>query len=353
VYEEGTGLVLSGVVSRGAATAAAGELLRLSLADRFREEAGTAYAPWSVYERVDADRALLISGSDVQPAGHETLVRDAIDVVHHLAEHGPDPARLADCTTSFVQGLRDPYATFGVATRAGLSLLHGKPRQTIEEMVDEIQGVTVADAQATFVELRGTLLLGVPGGVPVENRLPELRFERVDAYRDGHPFRHRDWPAVTDRLVVHDSKLELRTASGSLIAPYRELAGVVAFDDGGRHLVRSDGYGITVEPEVWHNGAKAVADVDRLVDSSLQLPHPARQGSSFDRLGAWTRWRRALSRGAVRGMLSTPVLVLIVLALWVAGFVAIVWLEVPYLGLVWAILGGRFIWGLVNGDDDT
>ena len=287
----------------------------------------------------------------MQAPGRPTLVADAIEIVHSLSERGPDPDKLAEVQASQLQSLKDPYATFGVAVRAGHDYLRRRPTLTLEQMAEEIESTDVATVQQGFRELRQTLLLGVPGDAPVGTRLPVLEFTRIPPPIGGRRFRHRNWPAVSELLVMHPTQLEMRHETGSRVAVFQDLVGMFAFEDGRRHLVRSDGYGLTVDPSQWHRGQEAVAELDRVVPASLHLPHPADNLSNRPpRLGWFARWRPALTRNAVRGLVSKPALFLVFLATWIAGFVAIVKFDIHGVGPVWAVLGGAAVFGVLRSD---
>ena len=289
-YVEHSGLVISGVVTRATAMSLGADVLRRAIEDRFRLQAGTAYAPWVTYERVDAERAVLLTGSDIRPAGRASLVADAIDVMHLLDDRGPDPAKLDEVKASYLQTIRDPYATFGLAVRAGGQVLQGRDPLSFDDMVAEVESLDVATVHAGIGEMRRTMLLGVPPDAPVGTQLPQLEHETTTPRPGGRRFRHVNWPAVREVLGVTEHTTEIRGPWGARAVTHSNLAGVIATEDGFRHLIRGDGYGISVDPDAWRGGAKAVARIDALVDPSLLLPHPARTEARFAAAGFAARW---------------------------------------------------------------
>jgi zinc protease len=88
----------------------------------------------------------------------------------------------------------------------------------------------------------------------------------------------------------------LQTEGSQTTAAYDELAGMITFPDGGRSLIRQDGYQVTVEPTLWHKGEQAVALVDSGVPRALHIPLPERTPDqipqtsvrTIDKLRAWT-----------------------------------------------------------------
>jgi hypothetical protein len=290
-----SGLVLSGVVPRSAAMTVAPHVLREALVDRLRHQDGAAYAPWSVYERVDADHAVLLGGSDVLPEVLPTLADTATELVGALRS-GPDPGRLAEIRASLLQTMRDPYAQIGLAVRAASSYFSGRDVLSFDELIAEVESIRPEQVEEGFNSFADTLLLGVPGKTTWRDQLPSLSQPIVNHLGGGKAYRHIDWPAEQARLVVDEGAVLIAQGSDAQRVRLNDAVGVLAHENGLRHVVGPDGYSVTVNPHVWRNGADAVASLDAMTPGAKLLPMPAAPGiDQPSRLGTWTRWSGGFS----------------------------------------------------------
>ena len=83
--------MLSGEVPRTAAATFLPTVLHDMLRRDLREGAGGAYAPWSSYEAVDAESAVVLAGSDVAESLLPTVVHYARSGLARLRSAGPLP----------------------------------------------------------------------------------------------------------------------------------------------------------------------------------------------------------------------------------------------------------------------
>ena len=290
-YVEGAGVVASGVVERSNAMGLGADLLQQGLLDKLRHRAGAAYAPWSAYERVDADHAVLLAGFDVRVHACPDAATAVRDVIGRLATDGPDEAALAAVRDRRLQALRDPYNSFGLAALAGQRHLAGRSPQSLDEVLEEVGAVTCEEVRLGFESMRGSLLLGAPEPALARTELRWLEFPSRPGRAEGQRFRGLNWPAVDEELVIGDRSVELRADGVARGVDADEVEGLFVFADGGRHLLRSDGYGITVEPTGWQRGWEAVDALDRFVPVDRHLPHEARpERPAFEQLPAVRRW---------------------------------------------------------------
>lgn len=291
------GLVLSGVVTRSHAATILPDLLERGLRVRLREQAAGSYAPWATYEAVDGDRALVIAGSDATRSLMPTLAHEVRMLVHELATDGPDPAWLTDVTALRRQALLDPYALVATAVRAAYDHLRGHPVMTREETLAELEATTVEDVRDVARELAGTLLLGLPGDATAPTDLPRVVQPVERGVVTGHRFRRTDWPATAHSLVVDDEDAHLLLGEEYTCYHARDVAGMLCWPDGTRHLITFDGWGMTVEPTHWRGGPRAVELLDAMVPAGRRLPMPEREPAGpLERPHLPARWWSALSR---------------------------------------------------------
>lgn len=289
-YQEEAGLVLSGQVERSVAMTLLPELVQRLLTDQFRGVDGAAYAPWSAYEPVDHDVAIVVAGSDLQQRGASGAGRSVLKILQKLAHDGVSEDRLGELVAARLQVVRDPYAAVGLAARAGHHHLLGLPPLEYDEVVDELLAVTADEVTAGARQVEASLLLGLPSSVSPVEALPVLTFPLTAPSVQGRRYRHANWPAAKPELVIGETGAELRFGQEAQRVLVTEVEALFVFEDGARHLLRSDGYGVTLEPAYWRDGAAAAERLDSLVPPDRHLPLPARGGEDPELLGFAHRW---------------------------------------------------------------
>jgi zinc protease len=274
-YVDEAGLALSGVVRRGGGMFVGVLVLERALREALRHEAAGAYAPWSVYERVDHENAVVVVGSDVQARLHDSVVQTALGILDAYAVDGPPPDWLGETIERVIRSMTDPYAVIGVAFGAAHRHLHGFAPESLDDALARVSAVTVEQLRDDLEDLRETLLLGAPAEAVSGSPLPVLSFPLLPTRPDGQSFRSINWPADRDRLRIQRDRIEVSDGDSARVVRFDDLAGYLTFEDGVRHLLRSDGYGITIDPAWWTRGSSAVAAVDARVPTDLHLPQPA------------------------------------------------------------------------------
>jgi hypothetical protein len=319
-YNEGQGLAMSGLVPRSHAASLAGEVLQRQLTDELRHGEGAAYAPWATYERVDRDTAVLIAGSDIQEQLLESIVGRALRMARGLAGTGPNADKLRDIRENRLQQMRDPYAALGIAVYAASNYFDGREPVSYEAAMEEVATVDVEGVHEVMGAFGRTLLLGVPDGAAWSDQLPVLNFPVESPRISGTSYRHADWPAVTERIVIGDAGIELGNRHTARAIDLADIEALFLYDNGLRHAVRLDGYGVTVDPRVWANGERAAGHLERLVPPEKHLIIPA-QGPlpPIARLGSVARWWGGVRRLA-GSIVGDVLLVLVFAAVVVVAF---------------------------------
>ena len=342
-YVDEAGLVLSGVVERSWGGGVLAELLRRRLVDRFRHDARAAYAPWSTYERVDEDEAVVVAGTDLLPSVHPTAAREALDLVSGLATDGPWSRDLAEVIEGQTQAMQDPYAAFGIALQAGHAVLSGKEARPLAEMLEQVRAVDADDVRRLAGQFADSLLLGVPTGAPVPDHVPLIRQPGKTGWVAGRRFRHRDWPAVPVYVVVDDADAHLVEEPVHHCYHADDVAGLFVFGDGGRHVLLEEGWGLTIEPPLWRRGERLVSELDAMVPADRHLPMPARPDRDHGRAmplpkRLWVGRKQLFSPYPAAAALAVLLAGLLVLSVVLGRYAVAVSLGVA------AVLGGRLAW---------
>lgn len=313
-YEEPSGLVLSGVVDRSPEAGIAASLLEKAIRQEVRERAGAAYAPWGTYEPVDAERAVIAAGSDLLPEVLPSILQKSLLVLDRL-QTGAPAAWLDEQVATRLQALRDPYNAMGIALRAGHAVLSDQLPPSYEELIAELEQTDGERVRETFHQLRSTLLLGAPAHTKLPRRLKEATYPRTRPWRDTRGHRHMNWPQNPRRVSAGSSGVEVMDGDDALQVPLADVAALMKWPDGTRHVVGRDGWSVTVAPVEWHGGQALTRDLDQLVKPDLHIDLDGTGGSRFRRLSRRNRWVPRLRAS----LFSAPGLCLLAVVLASAG----------------------------------
>lgn len=295
-YASDAGLVVSGVVPRRAAMAIGHDLLRRRLSERLREEQGAAHAPWSIYEPVDTDHAVVVGGSDLHPDALTSIAETTLALVRDLARIYPGGQEVSELKASYIQQLTDPYAQLGIAVRAAHEFQRGRRPMHLEEIVDEIESITSPEVHDGWQEFVSTMMLGLPAEASWNDALPVLSFPDTVPTRGGKRFRSVNWPDDRSRLTIDPDGVEVSVGDRAQRVPTDDVAALLTFDEDRRRVVRHDGYGLSIDAQAWRGGGQAVALLDAAVPAHLHLPQPAGDGSSdVGQTNALRRWFRPIA----------------------------------------------------------
>lgn len=337
-YVDEAGLTLSGVVGRSVESTVVPELLQRALHHRLRSRDGASYAPWATYEAVDVEHALVVAGSDVAPQSLPTLADDILRFIDQVVRAGPHPDHLAEVVAQRRMAIQDPYAGVGLAVRAAHSHLEGRPAQSMDEVLAELGSMDPGLIRSALEDFHATLALGIPGRTTWKDQLPMPAFPTGEPQVRGRRFRHVDWPAEKARIVVGAGGVELQSGRQARLVRFGatggpgdgrdEVVGLATFPDGGRSVVRRDGYSIDLDPRAWRRAPELAAALDQVVPDDLHVPFPERELAPLARLSPWRRWlgglvtRPAAPSGS--GWRTTAALFVLCVVLWFVGVVGTV-----------------------------
>lgn len=291
------GITLSGVVPRSMGATFLPHMLREVLTEQFREKAGGAYAPWSQYEPVDDDHALVVAGSDANTELLRTIAATGRDEVARLASGQIADDLVANIRDQLLQQVQDPYALPTLAYRAATDHLRGQPPLTLQETLTEIAEVTAADVVAEAGRFQDTLLVGIAGKATWKKEIPMLAMP-LDPQRLHAPGRRsRDFPADRRTLRVNAEGVQLCGAREYRTVRVQDLAGMFAYPDGAREVIDADGWTIKVEPTLWAKGPAITRQLDEIVPASLHIPMLARDADRIPQpLKVHARMREATAQ---------------------------------------------------------
>jgi hypothetical protein len=270
-------IALSGTAARSSAAGAMLRAFERGLQGGLRHGSGVGYSAWSSYELVDADRAMLTVGMDVIPEALRSAVSESIAVLRRLRDRGPDPVELRDDLDAQIRQFGTRPAHQWLPFMAARDALLGTPvTNSVEELAVETDAVTAAQVREVALSVWRDLLVSVD---PEGGGDPQLTWlgspPDVAKPSDGRRFRPTD-PTSKAALTVGTTGVHRETAEGRTSAAYDEVAGMVSYPDGGRQLIRYDGYQVLVEPTLWRRGSQAVALLDAAIPPALHIRLPER-----------------------------------------------------------------------------
>lgn len=311
-------VALSGVMSRSYAGPSLMRALRRGLERGFRHGAGVGYSGWSSYELVDAENAMLTAGIDILPEARPTVVAQSLAVLRRLRDRGPDPADLRDDLDQEIRRIKTEPAENWMPYLAARDVLFGRPVQDRDQLAAEADATTVHDVAQAAKAMWSSLLLSVDPDATTDPQLTWLAGPpQTTSVTTGQRFKPAGWPVTKAELTVGRKAAQIETPSGETSASYDELAAVVAYPDGGRQLIRRDGYQVQIEPAHWRNGHQAVAVVDAAVPPDLCVTMPAREPDEIPRSSV--TWQRKAAYLLKKPELWVAVILIIVVVLGVVS----------------------------------
>jgi hypothetical protein len=338
-YVDDVGVVLSGLVERSMGATVLPYVIERVLRERLRVEAGAAYAPWSVYERVDNGKALVIAGSDVNQEMYPDIVKATMTSLSRIDDEGFPAEYVREIVDAMLQAMRDPYNAFSFAATAANAFFDGRDWQDMDAILDEVSAVSSETLQQDWRSFRQSMLLGVPGKASWDDELTMLRAPSHPTRKEGRRFRHRDWPATTYELRIDDAAVQISENGEARSIQLDDVEAVISFSDGARNIISSDGWNIFIEGAEWTDGDLAMALLDRKIPLKRHLIQPARSGLDLGkRIPAAKRWWAGLKRVIIGSGVSVVVLYAFFIAI-VVGACILVGNALPAIG------GAVALWG--------
>jgi zinc protease len=197
-----------------------------------------------------------------------------------------------------------------------LNLLTGRPVQSLEESLADLNAVTAEQvAEAAEQACRSGLLI-TPAGMTADWAGYEEASEFSGHTVTGTSYRARR--AAGSRLVVGAEGVSVTGADGSATVRYDECPAMLIWPDGGRRLFGPDGTVISAEPTHFRGADAAIRDLYERVPAGVRVVLPPRDaeqipkppyGSAVPRI--WTRRWWSLTASATRRARGNDLLLLL------------------------------------------
>ncbi len=269
-------LGLAGVERSTAAALAAG-YLHLQLIDNLRHDGGHAYAPFTEYDPVSADQAMVVFGSDTGGDDQTVAATGVLDTLDQLIDEGP-PAAVIERFRQRVDAAAETNqlrrATFEGAAR---DLVFGcDTLLATDEWRRRQVDATDEDIVEALTRIRSDALYSMPPQVDVERQ----------HVRPAPPLADRSYGGQVHRPEEYSDIIEIGRRGGltwrdglSVTSIWSDTAQAIhTYDDGTWVLLDDRGAGIVVRPTVWPSS-------DEIWRAAIALVPPERQfrvGCRFD-----------------------------------------------------------------------
>jgi len=167
---------------------------------------------------------------------------------------------------------------------AAREVLLGRPPADRDQLAAEFDAVTDDHIRRAAQTMWNSLLLSVDSGGSGDPQLSWLTGPPPSrSAASGQLFKPVGRPVTKATLVVGGNAAHLETPVGETSASYDDLSALIAFPDGGRQLIRRDGYQLQIEPALWKGGRQAVKIVDASVSPAVWVPMPVRDPEAIPR----------------------------------------------------------------------
>ncbi|RSM48862.1 insulinase family protein [Amycolatopsis balhimycina DSM 5908] len=311
-FAQGSGEVrFSAVVRQGAAAQIFAKVLERELFRALRQEGGYSYQATTSYQRRGEGFAEILGLADALPDKQDAVVGGIVDVLAKVKAGRIDPRDIEAVRGQAESALYGADADVALLPHHAARLLSGRPLRTPEERIAELRSVSAADVHAVAVEACGSVLLRVPAGRSADwagyTEVPRYSAAVVEGTR---------FPAskeVNTHLIAGTDGCSVQTPDGASTVRFADCAAMLAWPDGGRRLIGTDGRTVAVEPTLFAGLApEVVASIDAAVGPHRTLPQPARRPEEIPRPATAASTRPPAAAGRKGGSIAFTVVASIV-----------------------------------------
>ncbi|WP_416972347.1 M16 family metallopeptidase [Streptomyces sp. 4F14] len=274
VHGDDGNVVLSAVVRRSAAAMIYTDLLGRALFHDLRQEGGYSYQADADYSVRDATHATITAYADALPKKQDAVIGGFVDTLARLRAGTFTQQELDSSRARVTKQYDDPGA--GLLPGNALSLLLGRPVQSVEERRADLHAVTLADVHEVAQETWSNALMQVPGrGVDWAGLTLAPQYSSTTVTGTTHPSPD----GVT--LTIGPEGVCLATPGGPVTVHYATCAAMTTRPDGSRTLTGHDGFSVTVEPTLFKGVTPdRIAAIDAAIPSHLVVHLPPRDPST-------------------------------------------------------------------------
>ncbi|MEW2508025.1 hypothetical protein AB0878_46950 [Amycolatopsis sp. NPDC047767] len=276
-FAHGDGSVaFSAVVRQGAASQVFAKVLERELFRALRQEGGYSYQVTTSYQVRGDGFAEILGLADALPDKQAAVLGGVVDVLAQFKVGRMDPRDVETVRTQAESALYGEDADVARLPDHAAALLSGSPLPPAEDRIAELRAVDVAKVHAVALEACASVLLRAPHGRSADwaGYAAVPRFS--PAAVAGNRFRAHN--QADTHLVVGADGCSVQTPEGVSTVHFTSCAAMLAWPDGGRRLIGTDGRTVQVEPTLFAGLSPAVtATIDAAVGPHRTLPQAPRQ----------------------------------------------------------------------------
>ncbi|BBH68610.1 hypothetical protein ACTI_52950 [Actinoplanes sp. OR16] len=272
-------LAWSARVRRHAASSVFAGVLQRAMFRALRQDSGISYTVRAEYATRGDGTGIVLATADALPEKSGAVLGGFVDVLASLRFAGPGPAEVAAVVAQECERLTEASRQGALLTAQVLDLLTGQPVLDLPETVTALRAVTPEQVRAIAAEAYADGLLMTPGRTAAWAGFTRTPSQSASAVTGAV------YPAAGDpdlRLFVGQEGVSLVQGEDCfLTVRFDGCAALIAYPDGGRVLVGTDGISVPIEPTMLENAEAAVPYIDSRIHPDLRVDRPARDPSSI------------------------------------------------------------------------
>ncbi|MFD0905134.1 hypothetical protein [Actinomadura sediminis] len=272
------GVALSSVVPRTTAGTLYAGVLGRRLHRVLRRDGALSYTTDVDYTPRDGENAQITAFADGLAEVRPELAERFLAELGRMAAEPVDADELAEIVTMARTRASSDEGRAARTVAHCVDTLMGRRTPTVEEYLAELDATKPQDLQETGrAVLDGALLMLPHGQEPGDARFRPAPTASTVAV-DGRVHVRPDEPRVS--LIVGPEGVTSLTGPELCTVRHDACAAVLAWPDGLRVLIGTDGLTVAVEPSLWADGVGIVAEIDRHAPAGAVVRMPARPAES-------------------------------------------------------------------------
>ncbi|GAA1099111.1 insulinase family protein [Kitasatospora arboriphila] len=274
-FAAGQGQVLfDTVLPRTAAADLYTACLDRELFQDLRQDGGLSYTAGADHAH-RGDGVLTVTAlADALPEQQDAVLGGFVDVLARLAVAGVDPDTLDALRRRADAAHTAPDTDAARLPGCAADLLLNLPVRSLDEIRAELAAVTAEDVRTVAQQALGNGLLRVPAGRRADWAGYQAAPLHSVAAVEGN--RHRSREAGGPDLVIGRAGVSLVREGEAATVRYDACAAYLAWPDGGRRLIGTDGICVEVEPGCFAVDAHTLAGIDAAVPYHAYVRMPPR-----------------------------------------------------------------------------
>ncbi|MFC4065547.1 M16 family metallopeptidase [Actinoplanes subglobosus] len=269
------------VVRRSAAAAVFADVLKRTMFRSLRQEAGLSYSVQTDYAPRAGEQAMIMAVADSLPEKQGAVLGGFVDVLAAARLGLIDEADVTTVVNQRREELIHADAAGGRLPGQAFNLLDGRPVQSLDEVLAELDSVTRDAVAQVAAEACADGLLMTPGGSEADWAGYAEAPAASESMVDGMSYQSLDGSGL--RLIAGERGLSMAGRNSAVTVLFEECSVVLAWPDGLRVFVGHDAVQVRVEPSLFPGGPAVIAALDARVRPELRVPMPAREPGAIPR----------------------------------------------------------------------